>query len=365
MLVVELGSHDMIIGRNFFDYFHIMIDVHYRQLHWPQEIPPAKTFARTLATYTRDEVRPQRPVYQFQQDMFRRDQAIARNDKRRKDGVHIRLLTHQLSQSLPVKEADVSPKPLGVGNHCLASDLCEPVVVTRSSAKSPNCQFPPIVRINQAPFRPRPRPEAKSKIFGPTWERDTQERLQSMKKELSVSEDDPPPLPKLRHKRPSGKDKVKALPSLNIGLVTANGFRLSTRQEGVEVFSITLDRLTRMIEDQKPDPVPPASKLEVPPYLQYCQEAFSKEQSNVLPPHRSTDYKIELTEENTLGFCHLNKQSVEELTAMRDYLYDNLEKGFIIKSSNILQRKFCSSMGTLWILSSKTCRETEKNVIVK
>ena len=29
MLVVELGSHDMIIGRNFFDYFHIMIDVYY------------------------------------------------------------------------------------------------------------------------------------------------------------------------------------------------------------------------------------------------------------------------------------------------------------------------------------------------
>jgi hypothetical protein len=65
MLVVELGSHDMIIGRNFFDYFHIMIDVHHRQLRWPQEIPPAKTFARTLATYTRDDVRPQRPVYQF------------------------------------------------------------------------------------------------------------------------------------------------------------------------------------------------------------------------------------------------------------------------------------------------------------
>ena len=70
----------------------------------------------------------------------------------------------------------------------------------------------------------------------------------------------------------------------------------------------------------------------MPPYLQYYQEVFSKEQLNVLPPHRSTDHKIELTEENTLGFCHLNKQSVEELTAMRDYLYDNLEKGFIIES---------------------------------
>ena len=42
MLVLELGSHDMIIGRNFFDYFHIMIDVHNRHLCWPQEYPTSK-----------------------------------------------------------------------------------------------------------------------------------------------------------------------------------------------------------------------------------------------------------------------------------------------------------------------------------
>jgi hypothetical protein len=98
------------------------------------------------------------------------------------------------------------------------------------------------------------------------------------------------------------------------------------------VFSITLDRLDCMIVDKNPDPLPGPLKLEVPLYLQYCQEAFSKEQSNILPPHYGTDHKIELTEENTLGFCHLNKQSVEELTTIQDYLYDNLEKGFIVES---------------------------------
>jgi hypothetical protein len=104
------------------------------------------------------------------------------------------------------------------------------------------------------------------------------------------------------------------------------------RQEGADIFSITLDGLDHIVEDQKPDPTPQPSKLEVPSYLQYCQEAFSKEESNILPPHCSTDHKIELTEENTLGFCHLNKQSVEELTAIQDYLYNNLEKGFIVES---------------------------------
>ena len=45
MLMVKLDSHDMIIGRNFFDYFRISIDVFCRQLLWPQEFPPSKTYA--------------------------------------------------------------------------------------------------------------------------------------------------------------------------------------------------------------------------------------------------------------------------------------------------------------------------------
>jgi hypothetical protein len=316
MLITELGSHDMIIGRNFFDYFHILIDVHHRQLRWPQEIPPAKTFARTVATYSRDDVRPRRPDFQFQQDVFRRDQAIARNDKRRKDGVHIRLLTHQLTRSLPVKGGQLIPTP----------------------DKSPDYRFPPAAGLNQKTTSRDTNLSLedkttvlKAKIYGPTWERDTRKGLQSMEKELSISEDNQPLPLKVRRRRPPDPVQAKASTNLNIGPVSPNGFQFNLRQKGVEVFSVTLDGLDRMIADQNPDPSL-TSNLEVPPYLQYCQKAFSKEESNILPLHRSTDHKIELTEENTLGFCHLNKQSVEELTAMRDYLYDNLGKGFIVGS---------------------------------
>ena len=70
----------------------------------------------------------------------------------------------------------------------------------------------------------------------------------------------------------------------------------------------------------------------VPAFLYDCLDFFSKEQSNTLPPYRSIDYKIELTEANTLGFCHLNKHSLKELTVIRDYLTDNLVKGFIVSS---------------------------------
>ena len=102
MLIIELGSHDMIIRRNFFDYFRILIDIHYWQLQWPQEFPLAKTYSWTIATYSRDSIWPQRVQAQHQQDMLRRDRAIARNDKRRQDSIQIKVLTLNLVQTLPV-----------------------------------------------------------------------------------------------------------------------------------------------------------------------------------------------------------------------------------------------------------------------
>ena len=137
MLIVGLDSHDIIIGRNFFDYFRILIDVHHRRLQWPQEFPPAKTYARTMATYSRDHLRPQRPSYQFQQDMLRRDQAIAHNDKRRQDGVHIRLLTHDLVQSLPTKTPRGVTKtlPKNRSPNSAADSVFNPKVQQRSDVK--------------------------------------------------------------------------------------------------------------------------------------------------------------------------------------------------------------------------------------
>ena len=73
-------------------------------------------------------------------------------------------------------------------------------------------------------------------------------------------------------------------------------------------------------------------KQKLPIFLHDCLDFFSKQQSDTLAPHRSIDHKIELTEENTLGFCHLRKHTLEELTSMREYLTNNLIKGFIISS---------------------------------
>jgi hypothetical protein len=70
----------------------------------------------------------------------------------------------------------------------------------------------------------------------------------------------------------------------------------------------------------------------VPLFLHCYLDFWSKEQSDTLALHRNADYKIELTDDKYLGFSHLNKHSLEELTAMQEYLTDNLSKGFIVNS---------------------------------
>jgi hypothetical protein len=136
-----------------------------------------------------------------------------------------------------------------------------------------------------------------------------------------------------------GQPRPRPTP-LDIRMVSGNGFMLSARQQGIEVFSITLDGLDRMITDRQQDQEHQPADLEpeeslkdkVPSAYHSRLAFFSKRESDTLAPHRSIDHKIELTEDNTLGFCHLNKHLVEELKTMRDYLTANLGKGFVVSS---------------------------------
>jgi hypothetical protein len=37
-LILDLGSHDCIIGRKWFEYFNVLVDAKERRLHWPQHL---------------------------------------------------------------------------------------------------------------------------------------------------------------------------------------------------------------------------------------------------------------------------------------------------------------------------------------
>jgi hypothetical protein len=65
-------------------------------------------------------------------------------------------------------------------------------------------------------------------------------------------------------------------------------------------------------------------------------DVFSRIDSDVLLPLRdSIDYKIELEDRKdplALGYCPLYKQTTEELRFAKDYITQNLAKGFIVPS---------------------------------
>jgi hypothetical protein len=70
----------------------------------------------------------------------------------------------------------------------------------------------------------------------------------------------------------------------------------------------------------------------LPSGYQDLVDIFSRKDSDELPPHRTIDHKIVLTQENTLSLSPLYRMSTAELQAVRQYLLDNLHKGFIVPS---------------------------------
>lgn len=74
----------------------------------------------------------------------------------------------------------------------------------------------------------------------------------------------------------------------------------------------------------------------VPDYLRGSLDVFSKRESDKLPPLHGMNHHIDLEEGKRLEdlkYSLLYKMTLEELEACRQYVTDNLRKGFIAPSS--------------------------------
>jgi hypothetical protein len=71
-----------------------------------------------------------------------------------------------------------------------------------------------------------------------------------------------------------------------------------------------------------------------PEYTKYA-DVFSREASNVLPPHRPYDHRIYIDDPRgaaALGYLPLHNHSMHELQVMKRFLEENLKSGFIVPS---------------------------------
>ena len=114
---------------------------------------------------------------------------------------------------------------------------------------------------------------------------------------------------------------------------------INLKQAANEAFYTSLYELDRLIADRQCEtPGDDITLLEIsddPANVPDCysdfSDVFSKAESNKLPPHRPYDHKITLDEgaEASLKYSPLYKMSLEELEVTKQYLIDNLDKGFI------------------------------------
>lgn len=95
----------------------------------------------------------------------------------------------------------------------------------------------------------------------------------------------------------------------------------------LEDIRIALDKLKRKKPLTDPNEKLPSQYMEGAQY-------FNKRQADILPPHRDCDHKIELKPGTIPPYGPLYNMSPDELLVLREYLKEQLDKGFIRASSS-------------------------------
>lgn len=155
---------------------------------------------------------------------------------------------------------------------------------------------------------------------------------------MLLPQDIKPPLPIRQTAKPL-RPHAEPPRVIDIREISANAFHFLMKRPQTEFFQTSLYELDHLIEeqsDQEPDDAETSDLIDqkLPPQYEPYRDVFSKVASNQLPPHRSYDHKIQLEEELPNHFSPLYRQSTTELEATKQYLLDNLNKGFIVNSSS-------------------------------
>lgn len=127
----------------------------------------------------------------------------------------------------------------------------------------------------------------------------------------------------------------------DISEISAPVYNIMAQNQENQIFAVSFKEIDREISSRETMVQGPtwSNKLEnqsllekLPQCYHDFVDVFSKEASDTLPPCRSYDHKIQLECEEKLGYGRLYNQSTEELKAVKKYLIENLDKGWIVPS---------------------------------
>lgn len=353
-LVIDM-KYDFIVGRRWFEACDMLIDCKGRTLLPKGEWSPAPP-ARDIEIDPKDHVlRPIQPEHQ--KDAERRNRLLVIEDKRRKDGERIKILKRLPKDTIDqvvlrikeLKASGNSPPPKSVLTSSSArvrfnpsiDDGDEEMVKELSDSEEADYRYDSDDSCSSKLSNRPPKPSYK---FG-------QRMTPEDKKEADAQQEE--------YRRLHGHDGrgdytlkkdgiawTKSYEDLHV-VDEATIFRLA-ESEGNEGCFLTcifeIERRIQEVEGPTHEALPYDSQelidmalKKVPKRYHHLLRTFSKAESDKLAPHRDgIDLKITINDgcsSNDLGFSPLYKMSLEELEIAKQYIMENLDKGFIEPST--------------------------------
>jgi transposase InsO family protein len=120
-----------------------------------------------------------------------------------------------------------------------------------------------------------------------------------------------------------------ALSQRDIFPVSLKAAAMYARRTDVKLFAVTVTQIEDMISE------PVETDFILPPEIADFADVFSPKEANKLPPHRPGDHHVQLKEDSeNIPFGPLYGMSREELKVLKEWLEENLQKGFIRPSSS-------------------------------
>ena len=244
-LEIDMGNHDLILGRQWLAYHGILVDCKRRSLHWPPD-NPYESLPWVIHVKPKLELNPNHQKDALQRQKRFEEQARKEDRARNKERAELR-------KRLEEKEA--------------RKKAATPITVQR-------CEKPP----------PRP---------------------------------------------------------IQLAFINTVGFGLDHKRKEItgvtsiyEINKILQERMDHELEDDTLDwKELLVSKLPTI-FRDSHLKVFSKAISDKLPPHRPNDYWIILEAPQDIKYSPFYKMLTPELEAVRKYLTENLEKGFIVASQS-------------------------------
>lgn len=312
-----------------------------------------------------------------QHDAERRDCLQAMEEKRRQDGSKSSISIVSLAEGTPpnlgltiTPRNDYKSMTQFASGHIATTDIVSSRTCLATDSQSA-CAFLPLdqstddMTLSEPQQRLPPviatKPDIKPPYIGKSsFLTDQRESLRAMEVELKESS---PPAPSSPLSHPTSVEIEASRQILDIALISGSAFHLNCKNARNELFGTSLYEIDPRIEelelanevdsddfDQDRDFAIVAAMVtgnaatradaiearetvpQVPAASQNWINVFSKRASNVLSPHRPIDHKIELDRDRSaseLKYSPLYKMSLEELQVAKQYIEENLDKGFI------------------------------------